>query len=478
MLLRYKTPAISLHAELLSVAWPILAEMLLMQLAGILSLWLISRISDQDAAIFAMVNHIIFSIVLLFRIVSMGCGVVIAQHLGGSNKQGAADVARAALASNLLFGLASGLLLWLSADVLLRWMNMPLSLQEAARFFLQMLALSLSFEAASFVITTVLRAHKHSRPTLWLNVTTLVVHFAIALPLMFGWLGLPSMGLQGLIISTLVSRLLAFFLGLWLWDRLLQLRLQGSQWWRWQAGSLRGVLHIGLPGAGETLAYRLSFMIILAMVAEMGPSALATHTYTHQLMTFILLFGLAMGLATEIIVGHCVGAGQLHRADRFVHTALVMSLAVSFILSLSFAFLGHTLLGFFTKDAQIIATGSQLLWLCLILEVGRSFNLVVINGLRAAGDVKFPLFAGIGSMFFVAAGLSWLLGQHLGWGLVGIWLACALDEWLRGLAMYWRWRRRIWIKSASHTYRDIKRLAALRKLDNSNQRSILESSGR
>lgn len=455
-----RSPVKHPRTELLSVAGPMLAEMLLMQLASLLSLWLVSRISDGDAAIFAMVNHIAFSCVMLFRIVSMGCGVVVAQHLGGSDAPGAQHVARASLVSNLALGLLCGALLWLGAAWLLVWMKMPVELAGAAQLYLKVLALSLCFEAGNFVISTVLRSHKMSRPTMWLSLVTQLVHFAIALPLMFGWLGLPAWGLMGLMVGSLVSRVLTFVLGLWLWRRLLNLSLRGRQWWSWPAGSLRGVMHVGLPGAGENIAYRLSFMMILAFVAGMGPAALAAHAYTHQLMVFMLLFGVCMGLATEIIVGHCVGAGRLHQSDRVVRSALGMGLVVSLTVSVLIASFGHVLLNLFTQDAHIIAVGRQLLWLCLLLETGRTFNLVVINGLRAAGDVRFPLFAGVSSMFLVAVGLSWWLGVHLGYGLVGIWLACALDEWLRGLTMYWRWRTRLWRHTSRQVHRNIRRQVA------------------
>ena len=50
------------------------------------------------------------------------------------------------------------------------------------------------------------------------------------------------------------------------------------------------------------------------------------------------------------------------------------------------------------------------------------------------------------SMWGLAIPLGWYLGLHLGWGLIGIWLALAADEWTRGLAMYWRWKSRRWEK--------------------------------
>ena len=49
-------------------------------------------------------------------------------------------------------------------------------------------------------------------------------------------------------------------------------------------------------------------------------------------------------------------------------------------------------------------------------------------------------------MWGIAIPLAWFLGLHLGWGLVGIWLAFAADEWTRGLSMYWRWKSRRWEK--------------------------------
>jgi Na+-driven multidrug efflux pump len=81
------------------------------------------------------------------------------------------------------------------------------------------------------------------------------------------------------------------------------------------------------------------------------------------------------------------------------------------------------------------------------LEAGRVFNIVVINSLRATGDVRFPIKMAVVSMWFVWVPLAWL-AVKLGWGLPGIWLAMCTDEWFRGLSMFRRWRRRTWVPFA------------------------------
>jgi Na+-driven multidrug efflux pump len=220
-------------------------------------------------------------------------------------------------------------------------------------------------------------------------------------------------------------------------------------------GVLGPAVHIGLPGAAEAIAYRLAMLASLTVVAGMGTESLATHTYASQVMNIIVLFSVSIGFAGEILVGHLVGAGQLHRANRMVRKSLAWGLGVSFLVAVTAAATAPWTLRLFTRDPDIIATATTLLWLTVLLEPGRTCNIVIINALRATGDAKFPVLAGAASMLLVMAGGSWLLGVHFGLGLVGVWLAYAADEWLRGGIMAWRWFGHGWVPSAIATRRRV-----------------------
>ena len=148
-----------------------------------------------------------------------------------------------------------------------------------------------------------------------------------------------------------------------------------------------------------------------------------------------------------------MGAGRLHQANALVRRLLGRGLVMALAVSLAVALAGRWLMGWFTADGQIIAAGVTLLWLTIALETGRTFNLVLVNALRAAGDARFPVQAGAVSFALVMAGGSWLLGAHLGWGLVGVWVAYAADEWLRGLINWWRWSRLGWLPAARQMHR-------------------------
>lgn len=188
----------------------------------------------------------------------------------------------------------------------------------------------------------------------------------------------------------------------------------------------------------------LQFMVVTAFVGLLGDKALATQSYFFQICLFILLFGLSIGLGNEIIIGHLAGARRFEQAYRQLIKSLKLGLIVTSLIAIAAALNGRAIISLFTDDADIITQVAQLFLISLILEPGRTFNLVVINALRATGDARFPLYMALVSMWGIAVPLAYFLGIMQGYGLVGIWLALACDEWVRGLAMFWRWRSRRW----------------------------------
>ena len=436
--------------RLFALAWPMFLELLLGIAVGVAGTILAARLSDNAGAAFALAGNVTAMLFLLFRIVGAGVGVVITQNLGAGRRTGADAVARAVLGASSWIGVGTALLALAGAPLLLSLLNAPAEVLPLAVPLLRALAPALMLDAWNASMASVMRAHLHARDTLVVMIVMHLTHLALAGPLMLGLFGWSGFGLPGFALALVVARSLALALHLSLWRRRLHLVPQRADWWQLRREQLAAVAHIGLPGAAENAAYRLCFLVSIAVVGTLGATALATHAYTMQVIFLVLLFGLATGLSAEIVVGHLIGAGKLHEAHKLVRRALARGLAVSVVVALCAALAGPWLLRFFTHDEAIVRGGSLLLWWTVLLEPGRTFNLVVINALRAAGDARYPVFAGVASMLIVLAGGSWLLGSDagLGWGLPGVWIAYAADEWLRGLLMWRRWATLAWVPYA------------------------------
>lgn len=449
--LAYRVPGLT------GVVAPLLLELVLGIAVGVAGTALAARISDEAGAAFALANLVVAMLFVLFRVIGAGIGVVVTQALGSGRRDTADAVALATLGASTWLGGGTALVALIAAQPLLRLLDAPAAVLPLATTLLQALAPAMLLDAFNASMSSVLRAHLRGREALLVIVVMQLVLLGLAWPAMQGVGAWPGLGLAGFAAALAVSRLVGLVLHLLLWQRRLGLWPRAADWWRLPRAALAPVLHIGVPGAAENIAWRLAFTFSVTVASGMGTQALATHAYVTQLNTLVMMFGLATGLGMEIVVGHCVGAGRLREAHALVRRGLVRGLLVSTALATAFAFGGPWLLGRFTTDPAILAAGQVLLWWSIGLESGRTFNLVVINALRAAGDARFPVLAGAASMLLVLAGGSWLLGKHLGLGLTGLWIAYVADEWLRGLIMWWRWSRLGWVPHARAAHRRMRR---------------------
>ncbi|MBC3880792.1 MATE family efflux transporter [Undibacterium sp. LX40W] len=436
---------------LFAITWPIFIEQLSHILPGMIDIFMISHLGDAAAAGVSVANQIVVFFIVLFSFIGLGSSVVITHYLGAQDKQGAERVASNAIGVNVWLGAAISILTLLFSNQMLTLLHLPNELLPYARPFLALMGGTLFLEAINIVFASILRAHGHTREVMVIALGMNLINIALNSILIFGLFGLTPLGVVGAALSTVISRLIACVAYVYLVKRLIQLPLRFEALWNFSRSIIAKILHIGIPSAGENLCWWTSFMVITYFIAQMGADQIATFTYAMQLSMIMMMLSIAIGIGTEIIIGHLIGAGELDLAYRQLLRSLRVGVALTVVMTVVVVFAGKPLFSLFSQKPEIIEAGASLLLVSLILEPGRTFNLVVINSLRATGDARFPLYAGIVSMWGIAVVLAWLLGLHWGWGLIGVWSAFAIDEWVRGLLMYRRWKSRAWEKHAHAT---------------------------
>ncbi|PAS97507.1 MAG: MATE family efflux transporter [Candidatus Dactylopiibacterium carminicum] len=441
--------------RLFPITWPIFVENLFMVLMALFGFWLTSRISDGAVATFGLVGQIFGALQILFRVISIGASVVVTQHHGAGDKAGARRVACTGLAASAWVGLATLLLLGLGSAPILVAMHLPAELMPIGVPYMTVLGLALLFDAVSMTMIAVLRAFTYTRESIKIVLGMNLAQVLLSVPLMLGIGSWDDWGLPGMALAMAISRVCAVALAWRVWRQWLGITLRAGDWLRLQRAPLAAILHIGLPGAGEKVAWRVSFIISVAMVASLGQAALAAHAYVFQAVQLVTLFTNSVGFGTEILVGHHVGAGRLREANRLLWRATWWGLAAIMICALLSAWLTPVVVGKLTADPEILKLVGLIVLIELGLEFGRTFNIVVTSGLRASGDARFPVKVSAVSVFVFGVGLAWLCGVHWGWGLAGIWVGYAADECCRGFAMAGRWMAGGWVQHARHTRRRI-----------------------
>jgi putative MATE family efflux protein len=442
-------PALAVaRGSLLALTWPIFIEQGLRVMIGTVDTFMVSHIGDDAVAGLSVANQFVMLFIITFAFIGIGSSVVITHHLGAKDRPGADRISTTAIATNFWIGVATSLLVFLFSTRMLQMMQVPAGPMVYAKPFLALMGGTLFLESMNVAIAATLRAHKHTRDTMLVALGQNIINVIGNCLLLFGFLGCPKLGVVGVAVSSVFSRVVSC-IALWIiLAHRTHLKLRMRDFFMINLERVRRVLHIGLPAAGENISYWIAFMVITTFVARMGATQLATQTYTRNIMGWVIILSVAIGLATEIIIGHLIGAGKFEEAYaellRSVRKAFCCAIGGMIILSL----VAPWLLGMFTANPVIIAGGTLLIRMGLLLEPGRVFNVVVISSLRATGDARFPVIAGFICMWGIWVPFAWFLGVKMNLGLVGIWISMICDEWTRGLIMYHRWRKRKWLPAA------------------------------
>jgi len=432
------------HPSLFALTWPIFIEISLYMLMGSADTLMLSQYSDNSVAAVGVSNQLLNLLIVMFSFITTGTTIVIAQLLGAGRNQEATLVAYVSLGTNFLISFVISLLMFVLAVPILHMMGLSSELMPDATVFLQIVGLLSFIQALIMTYSAILKSYGFTRDTMYVTIGMNLLNVAGNYLVIFGPFGFPVLGVMGVALSTSFARLIGLTAMILIVRHRIGLQFSFKRMFYIQRTHLKKLLKIGIPSAGEQLSYNGSQMIITLFITFMGTQALAAKVYTQNLMMFIMLFGAAISQGTQILIGRLIGAKEFDAAYRRCMKSLYWAIAISLLSSTALSLSSTHLLTFFTSNSEIIQIASLLLILTIILEPGRSFNMVIINSLRAAGDAKFPVYMAMISMWGIGLPIAYLLGIQLEMGLIGVWISFIVDEWVRGIFMYRRWRSRVW----------------------------------
>ncbi|MEN4479456.1 MATE family efflux transporter [Mycolicibacterium cosmeticum] len=254
---------------------------------------------------------------------------------------------------------------------------------------------------------------------------------AVLCPLLvYGWLGLPRLELEGSAVANLVGQWTAalLFCRALLAERVplrADVTVLGSQ------------LVMGRDLLVRSLAFQVCFVSAAAVAARFGAAAVAAHQVVLQLWSFLALVLDSLAIAAQSLVGAALGAGHLGHAKSVAWRVTVFSTVAAVLLAALFAAGAPVVPALFTDDRSVL-DAIDVPWWFLVAQIPIAGVVFAIDGvLLGAGDAKFMRNATLGSALAGFLPLIWL-SLAFGWGLAGIWSGLSTFMVLRLFFVGWR----------------------------------------
>lgn len=435
---------------MLKLTLPIAMEQFFRILVSSIDTMMLSSYSNDAVAAVGLVSQYVFFLTIIFSVIGTGCSIVLAQYLGAEKSE--KELNNVAQAGAIMVFFAS---LLLTALVIFGtgWLLGRYQLEETVRtfawqYFVIYGGICCFFNAFSLLQGAILRSYGYTSEAMIVSIIANLVNVLGNALSLYGWFGLPVLGVPGVAGASGLSMLVSCILFFVFIRRRRDVHFHAHGITKVPRESFKMVLKVGVPTAGESLSYNVSQITIMAMISTLGTYAMSAQVYTMTILRFVFVAAIAIGQATQIKTGYFVGAKQNDIVYKKVFRYQLVATSISMIMIVIVNLIKNPVISIFTDIPEVHGLVSTLLIYSAYIEFGRSLNLTYIGGLKGSGDVRFPVLYGIFSNWAIQVLLSYILGIKCGLGLVGFWLGIGTDETTRGLVMLWRWKSRRWQKHA------------------------------
>ena len=406
--------------QIVAIAVPIAAGMIFQTLYYLVDLYFVAGLGDTAIAGVGLAGNVSMVIIALTQMLGVGT-VALVSHAAGRKDQPEANLVfnQSVLISAILgvttlvagYGLTGLYVHSLAADA---------AAAAAGATYLYWYLPGLALQFALVAMGSALRGTGIVKPTMIVQVLTVVLNTIFAPVLIAGWGTHHPFGVAGAGLATTLAIAIGVVF-LWVYfHRLEHFVALDSRQWTPHFATWKRILNIGLPAGGEML---MIFVVIASAywaIRGFGPAAQAGFGVGSRLMQAIFLPAMAIAFAAAPVAGQNFGAGHLSRVRETFRAAALMSSAVMAALTVLCLFSAPSLVRLFTNDPAVVAVGATYLQIVSWNFVAAGLAFTASSMFQAIGN-SWPSLISSGTRLVTYVAPAIWLGTHGNFELTLLW---------------------------------------------------------
>ena len=410
----------SITTNILAMAAPLAAGMIFQTLYLLVDLYFVAALGEAAVAGVGAAGTLMFVVMALTQVLGVGAVALISQAVGRKDRADANVIFNQSLG---LSALCTGVTLiggYAVTGIYVGWITADPASRAAGASFLYWFLPGMALQFALVTMGSALRGTGIVKPTMVVQVLTVLLNTALAPILIAGWgtgwaFGVAGAGLaSSLSVAVGVVMLTAYFVKL---EKYVAFH---PDLWRPRPAEWRRMLAVGLPAGGEFALIFLSMAIMYWAIAGFGAAAQAGFAIGGRIMQSIFLPAMAIAFAAGPIAGQNYGARQAQRVRDTFYKAVVLNSVVMLLVTLFLQWRPDVLVAFFTGDADVIEVGATFLRIVSLNFVAQGIVFTCSGMFQGLGDTRPALLSSAARLTLFAPLVIMLAGQP-GFMLLHVW---------------------------------------------------------
>jgi len=310
----------------------------------------------------------------------------------------------------------------------------------------RVLFIGLATNFSCWTIYTALRGIGHPNTAMGIMVGSAALNMILDPLFIFGWFGVPEMGVVGAAVASVISYTLTTFFGIALFyagrfNVAFHLRPEVKMHVR----TMYQMLKIGLPAGITSISDSLGRSVIMPMLAVFGPAAVAVYGAGVQFIHLGIMLSVGLNLGMAALIGQNMGAGKLDRAWDTACKGLWLGITLMVGLgALVFVFAEPAIRIFFSTEPEVSIGISFFRILALAMPFYGAY--ILFEGVfTGSGDTVPLMVVGITGTWAIQVPMVFVLTQILDVGVHGVWWSATAAGASAASMFFWIFMRRKWL---------------------------------
>lgn len=438
---------ISTRKKILKLAWPVIIEQSLATITHIVDMMMVGRLGAVAVTAIGLTVQPLLFAQAIGAALSVGTTALVARFIGSGNNKDAGRVLQQSLLSSMVLALIGGIIFFYFAKDIIGLMGAEKQVIEAGTYYLQLVIPGFIFMFISFIITAALRGASDTQTPMKINMFINILNVIGNYILIFGHLGAPALGLRGAAISTSIARFLGAVILIYIiFTEKSVITIVRKNFFKFEPVLLKRIMKIGVPTALEQLVMRVAQIFYVRVVAGLGTLAFAAHQISISAESMSYMPGFGMAVAATTLVGQNLGADQPEKAEESSYEAWKIGSLIMGFMALLFLLIPELLIKLYTDNPEIIRLGARNLRIIAFAQLPMGTQFIFAASLRGAGDTRWVFYSTAISSWIGRFAMAYIFINVFHWGLVGAWLAMAIDWLMRGSMVLYRFWQGKWKK--------------------------------
>ena len=410
---------------------------LAMTVAQLIEAVYLGLVGTDELAAVAFTFPVVMALSAMTRGIGIGTGAVLARTMGGGDRERSARLASHGLLLVLAFTLVCSFLLITYAHQLFALLGAREHTLDLVVSYVVIFAFGFPFFGLSMVGAGLMRSIGDPRFPGYVLAGGSVAQVVLGPFLIFGWLGLPAMGIEGAAWAFALARGVSFVMVVyWFFVKEQMFRSSLDSF----GESCRAILHVGIPAMVSNMVQPISMAITTRLLAGMGAGVVAGFGVASRFESLIHMVIIGIASSTGPLVGQNWGARKFDRVNEVLRIANRYCLSWS-VIGATIMWIGAAfLVGLVNEDAVLLATAIAFLYIVPISEGFEGLVGVATGSFNALSKPMPPLAVSVFRTLIVYVPMA-IIGARL-FGYVGVFVATAVANVLGGSAA-WVWNRRM-----------------------------------